>query len=286
MGCGTSKVPPAWEAIYTDSWPVYVLKRFDTARADLFRIRVYAPSGELVLTVQVQLWQTQRGHVSAKALHPANVEFSVGVPEPPSSSLEESVPTGQISLAYSPRMRTLAGLRKYVRTVAKSRDLGSWDTLWRADNILPGSAAALIGAALLPNEISVINVDERVCVYRGKVQAGVDTSSHSGDLLARVPTAKSDSDCFDIAVHPELDAAYARHVGVLPIFLAIAIEGFWSQGPICLGQQGGRMTQWQDKVDNRVGPPPMVREGKNVIRVMQQQNRQDMRRQGAALLHQ
>jgi len=286
---------PTWETSHTEAWPVYLLKRTATARADLFRLRVHAPSGELVVMIEVQLWQSQRGNVSSKALHPANVEFAVseqaGAPRAPVETVavagahpqpvvpltsEEAVPTGEVSLAYTPRFRTLAGLRKYVRTIGKTRDRGSWDTVWRADTPPTASAAAaLTGANYLPDEISVVNADERVCVYRGKRPVGTD-SKRCDDLLAWVPSAQSKDGSFDIAVHPELHAARARHAGVLSLFLAIVCEGFWSQGAICLGQSDW---DWQTKVDNTTGPPPAVRDGKNLFRVMQNQNIREFQRE-------
>jgi len=232
-----------------------------------------------VLMITVQLWLTPRGdYVSAKALHPVDVEFEVGDEPPTANHPLPEVPIGQTALGYSPKLRTLVGLRSYVRTVGKTRDVGSYDTNWRAAIPPPEGAAAVTGASLLPDEISVVNVDERVCVYRGKRPANTaeaNARAEAGDLMARVPTADggySDLGCYELAVRPDLIESYSQHAGVLPLFLAIAIEGFWSQGAICLGQVS-RSGAWQTKVENTAeGPVPALREGKNAFLELQRQN--------------
>ena len=189
MGCGASV--PAWEAVATAGWPTYTLRRTVMKRSDFFQVEVFAPNGERVMMVTVQLWLTPRGdYVSAKALHPADVQFELGdAPTAPSHPLPE-VPVGHTALGYSPKLRTLVGLRSYVRSVGKSRDVGSYDTTWRAAIPPPEAAAAVTGASLLPDEISVVNVDERVCVYRGKQPANAanwTTDAESGAYVPVVP---------------------------------------------------------------------------------------------------
>jgi len=285
MGCGASI--PEWESAHTASWPVYTIIR-TPKRADYYTIAVSSPSGQHVLTVQVQLFQTQRKTVSQKALHPASVEFIVGgaAPSQPDSSdgaAHEEVPVGEASLGYIPKSRLLAGLRTYTRSVTKERDAGSYDTSWRSD--APGLAAAPTGGLLLPSQLSVVNADDRVCIFKGKGPASAsEASERKEDLLARVPPSTTGAGVavgrYQICVHPNLHASAANHSGVLQILLAIALEGFWSQGANCLGMHGAAHghERWTQKVDNaREGPEPAVREGKNLISVMQAQNRKEAR---------
>ena len=282
MGCGASTVPD-WETATTSEWPVYSIRR-TVKRADLFMLDIMRPSGDHVLTIDVQLW-TRAGRVSAKSLHPAAVTFDANSALIPATVGPDIVPMGEAALQYDPKERRLLGLRSYARTISKMRDIGSYDTQWRAEPSplrLDGSSAAA-GAQVLPNVISVVNAQERVCVYKGRrpenAQAAADRAS-AGDLLARVPTAHSKlRGRFEIAINPELDDLGSRFAGLLPLFLAIATEGFWAQGFMCLGQEPIDSPLGDLRVRATAeGPAPAVREGKNLFGVMQAQNIKEAKR--------
>jgi len=104
------------------------------------------------------------------------------------------------------------------------------------------SEAALPRA--LPHTLSVANASGRVLVWRGERPRSPAEAAARGptDLLARVseavhglhdPTAPAGQRRFQIEVHDSLIAAARREAGELPLFLAIALEAFWSQGARC-----------------------------------------------------
>ena len=310
MGCAASAHTVL--SATTLRWPVYTLRRTEH-RIDYYTLEVFSPARTRVLVVTVQLWTTERSTLSQKALHPANVVFSVGeqqVPPPPGVGAglpqlsigsvhgderahessehagEDDVPLGQTSLAYIPRKRLLGGLRTYTRTVSKMPKLfeaGSSDTLWTSEQrVQDESAAAAAGVLLLPSELAVLNA-ERVRVYRGRRPAdAAEESARAADLLAWVPT-KIDGGWgrgpIEVRVHPVLHEASERHAPVLQLFLAIALEGFWSQGAASLGLfDTARGVHWTSKINPAAdGPPPAVREGKNLFKVLQDQSRKEQR---------
>jgi len=174
----------------------------------------------------------------------------------------------------------LAGVRTYTRIVSKAREDGSADTLWRSEE--PALRAASTGVLLLPGEISVVNANHRVLVYKGKQPAnGTEASARVADLLALVPSAREETSGghYEVAIHPALEEATASKPGVLPLFLAIALEAFWSQGANCFGlMESAQGVEWTKKVrDDEQGPEPAVRHGKNLFAVMQKQNRKEFR---------
>ena len=314
MGCAVSTSSYTVLTATTLRWPVYMLRRTEH-RIDYYTLEVFSPARTRVLVVTVQLWTTERSTLSQKALHPANVVFSVGeqqLPPPPgvdaglpqlsiasvhgderaresseSAESSESVPLGQASLAYIPRKRLLGGLRTYTRTVSKMPKLfeaGSSDTLWTSElRVQDESAAVSAGVLLLPSELAVLNADERVRVYRGRRPAdAAEESARAADLLAWVPT-KIDGGWgrgpIEVRVHPVLHEASEKHAPVLQLFLAIALEGFWSQGAASLGLfDTARGLHWTSKINPAAdGPPPAVREGKNLFKVLQDQSRKEQR---------
>ena len=139
------------------------------------------------------------------------------------------------------------------------------------------------GVLLLPSELAVLNADERVRVYRGRRPAdAAEESARAADLLAWVPT-KIDGGWgrgpIEVRVHPVLHEASEKHAPVLQLFLAIALEGFWSQGAASLGLfDTARGLHWTSKINPAAdGPPPAVREGKNLFKVLQDQSRKEQR---------
>jgi len=177
-----------------------------------------------LLQLQVQLFLSSSGRVHAGYVHPAQVHFG-----------EKS------ALAYDAKKRSLSSEScVYQRAKAQSYNLCAYDTRWsltsRED--VPGRGG---GGAGIPSELSVVNNDGRVAVFRGRHKGAYDddASSRAQDLLARVPDTDGcippDWSCdreFELLLHPELEQSASTS---LPLLLAICTEGFWSQGSICHG---------------------------------------------------
>ena len=94
-------------------------------------------------------------------------------------------------------------------------------------------------------------------------------SRESRDLLAQVlSTNKSTTSTdglsrdFALAVKPELVAAASASDGVLALFLAIATEGFWSQGSACHALLGD---EWGVSAPSRSADESDIRPAKNLI---------------------
>ena len=170
------------------------------------------------LSMTVQLYITNGGRVHAGSLRPSAVTFS----EP--------------TLSYDSKTRRLEGVREYQQRITQTYHLSAYDT-----NFVVVGAKDEID---LPCEISVVNNDGRVGVFRG-AHTGAYTpasSTRTADLLAHVPTTDgqipSDWSCdqiFELRLHPGLEKCASNQPGALALLLAIATEGFWSQGGICHG---------------------------------------------------
>ena len=250
LGCCTSS-SSAWEAAATDGWSVYTIRR-TASTPSRFSIEVIKctrggpPDGGApatctrggsecgsapataepapLLQLQVQLFLSSSGRVHAGYVHPAQVHFG-----------EKS------ALAYDAKKRSLSSEScVYQRAKAQSYNLCAYDTRWsltsRED--VPGRGG---GGAGIPSELSVVNNDGRVAVFRGRHKGAYDddASSRAQDLLARVPDTDGcippDWSCdreFELLLHPELEQSASTS---LPLLLAICTEGFWSQGSICHG---------------------------------------------------
>jgi len=245
MGCGASQIPP-WEATVTDGWPSMALARVPL-RGGKYTLTCGEPA---MLVARVEPYKNKNGYVSVKSHHPYEVTFQL---------------PGDLGakLVYKSekKMRALVcnDAMAYVRTAGKPREVGPSDTTWSL--AAPASAMAVVQPDCthavataapssrpepgvpqeLPRTISVVNTGGRVLVWRGKRPTGAAEAAARAptDLLARLQSAASGVDNPDGSVRfrLELDESLAGrlrvHRGELPLFLAIALEAFWSQGACC-----------------------------------------------------
>ena len=245
MGCGASV--PNWQLTLTETWPRYKLTRSQLDAGE-YSVDINAPDGgEKLLSLHVVPFKNKNGHVSVVSNNPFAVTFQGG-------DLRYDVDKQAKPTVRQLTSAVLGASGSYVRRVSVERRNGSSDTVWRA---APRSgdaetAAVANGVIALPTELSVVNIHERVVVWRGPrpPDASEAKSRASRDLLAQVlstnrSTTSTDgmSREFSFAIKPELVTAASAHDGVFLLFLAIAIEGFWSQGSAChalLGDEFGR----------------------------------------------
>jgi hypothetical protein len=151
---------------------------------------------------------------------------------------------GMPRIFYDTKAKRLAGQRAYKRSVPNQRPShwdGPSDTVWIAvegEPLHPPPPAPPAALGVLPDAISVVNAKGRVCVWRGVAPPASLQQQPSAELLALMMSAKrgqldtSDymSRNFELALAPALAAGLATDVAALALFLAIAIEGFWSHG--------------------------------------------------------
>lgn len=169
--------------------------------------------------MNVQLYITRSGRVQAGSLRPTHVAFG----------------DRMCTLNYDAKRRQLSvgGGLVYQQTITQSYHLSASDTHWIAKVQHPTDA--------VPLELSVVNNDGRVAVFRGRHVGSYapDKSTRQADLIARVADTAghvpSDWSCdrvFELRLQPEVEAEAARGGESLALLLAIATEGFWSQGAI------------------------------------------------------
>jgi hypothetical protein len=236
MGCGASI--PNWQAELTTQWPRFLILRTQHAFGE-HSLQVLPPGGEgaaPLLALRVVPYKNSHGHVSVVSVHPFSVEFS----NIANAGLSYEKGEGN---SRSLRCAALGSVATYARRIAKRRPGGgNADTEWRSPR-RSGAAEAMAvqsGAIALPGEITVVNVSQRVAVWRGARPSDAQDAYRRGarDLLAQVQNASrgalspdGSTETFELAVRPELvEAASAAGAPVLALFLAIAIEGFWAQG--------------------------------------------------------
>ena len=235
MGCGASSLPP-WQAEVTADWPRYSLIRTQHGHG-MHSIEVHSPDGRVLLSMNVFPYKNRHGHVSVVSIHPFSVEFVNNI-ETGLSYEQSGKKTRTLSSA------ALGDVGTYKRQVSKRRTASNADTTWRAPK-RSGAAetqAVACGVITLPAEISVVNANHRVAVWRGSRPSDAQDAYERGsrDLLAQVlnagrGTLSSDgcTQVFELTIRPELaDAATAAGPAVISLFLAIATEGFWSQGSV------------------------------------------------------
>ena len=231
----------------TDAWPKYPLKRV-AGHGGQYSLECTYRTG--VLVCHVMPFKNKNGFVSVRAVHPFAVEFSV--PE-------------QLAYAMDKKRRALVGHdgMTYVRQIAKTREIGPADTVWTlavpppavavATPVAASSAAVAVTATAapvaemvdapavsreLPRKLTVVNAGGRVLVWRGAAPRGAAECAHRAptDLLARINSAVHGA-ATDVATDARLyqvdvngDLAATLRPSEMPMFLAIAMEAFWSQG--------------------------------------------------------
>merc|ERR1719359_924537 len=164
------------------------------------------------------------GRVHAGSLHPTAVEFSE-----------------KTNLSYDTTQKALVGSRTYKRSIAQSYQLSAYDTRWKALGA-PTSSTMRGGLDGVPEELSVVNNDDRVAVFRGSHVGAYmpDKDTRTSDLICRVmdthgyvPDDYSCDRVYELRLEPEVERRASETPDALALLLAICIEGFWSQGAIC-----------------------------------------------------
>ena len=219
--CYCTSAASAWEEAASEGWSRYTIRREFTSASRFSLEVVRQDAATPALRLKVQLFITPGGRVHAGSLHPTAVEFGETT-----------------NLSYDTAQRALVGCRTYKRSIAQAYSYCAYDTSWKALDDLD----SLDG---VPEELSVVNNDDRVAVFRGGAHVGAylpEKATRTSDLICRVVDARGrvpdDYSCdrvFELRLEPEVERRAGETPGALELLLAICVEGFWSQGAICHG---------------------------------------------------
>ena len=203
-------------------------------------MKVFAPGvqDEILLSLYCIPFSNKYGHVSVVSVHPYAVQFAA-----PSTLVYETIDNHTKKPIRQLGITALGTSAIYKRSISKKWLDGKSDTVWRCAKRVGSveEAAVANGVITLPTEISVANGGDRVSVWRGPRPSSSSEAGARGsrDLLAHIVSSAADrgeispdglSQSFCLAVRPQLSDAAGCHAEVLPLFLAIAVEGYWSQG--------------------------------------------------------
>ena len=248
MGCGASHVAP-WESTVTEGFTSFPLTRTCVSGGG-YDLRV----DETTLAIGVEPYKTKNGYVSVKSFNPFAVAFET--------------PTCRIAYVMGKKKAKSIVCNDsmvYVRRTGAGREVGPSDTTWRLavkppvlGGVVQPDGTPAIATAMpvaehwsdpavpleLPRTISVVNANGRVLVWQGERPASASEAAARAptDLLARVGSAVHGVDItadgtmrYVLEVKESLAsrAQAAGNAAELPLFMAIALEAFWSQGARC-----------------------------------------------------